>query len=236
MKSGIYTITNLVNGKIYIGYSVNIQRRWEEHICSLNGQYHENSKLQKAWNKYGKKSFIHELLVECEEQFLASEEHYWCNLLNVHNDKFGYNIRPTTPYNKPKLSKESRNRLSESQKKVWKDNPKRSLEQSKRMKGKQYGKGHVITKENREKINEGKKNAYYSDKAREAMGHMKGKTHTEESRKKISEAGKGRICSEKSILKLIERNKGNKYGLGRVKGPEELQKMRVACEKRKENG
>lgn len=29
--SGIYKITNLINGKIYIGQSKNIQHRWIEH-------------------------------------------------------------------------------------------------------------------------------------------------------------------------------------------------------------
>lgn len=35
MKSGIYKITNLVNGKLYIGSAVKIQRRWIEHRAQL---------------------------------------------------------------------------------------------------------------------------------------------------------------------------------------------------------
>jgi len=31
MISGIYKITNKVNGKVYIGQSVDIERRWKEH-------------------------------------------------------------------------------------------------------------------------------------------------------------------------------------------------------------
>jgi predicted GIY-YIG superfamily endonuclease len=31
MSIGIYKIENLVNGKVYIGQSVHIERRWQEH-------------------------------------------------------------------------------------------------------------------------------------------------------------------------------------------------------------
>lgn len=31
MSIGIYKITNLLNGKIYIGQSIHIEKRWKEH-------------------------------------------------------------------------------------------------------------------------------------------------------------------------------------------------------------
>ena len=42
MTCGIYMIQNLVNFKIYIGQSVDIERRWGEHKYELNGGYHHN--------------------------------------------------------------------------------------------------------------------------------------------------------------------------------------------------
>lgn len=39
---GIYSITNKVNNKIYIGQSVNIYNRWKSHICELNNNHHYN--------------------------------------------------------------------------------------------------------------------------------------------------------------------------------------------------
>jgi predicted GIY-YIG superfamily endonuclease len=31
MSIGIYKIENLINGKIYIGQSIHIEKRWQEH-------------------------------------------------------------------------------------------------------------------------------------------------------------------------------------------------------------
>ena len=36
MTSGIYMMTNKVNGRRYIGYSENIEQRWEFNIDELN--------------------------------------------------------------------------------------------------------------------------------------------------------------------------------------------------------
>lgn len=38
---GVYLITNNINGKMYIGSSINIERRWKEHLRDLrNGNHH----------------------------------------------------------------------------------------------------------------------------------------------------------------------------------------------------
>ena len=97
MSTGIYTITNTLNGKMLIGQSKNIEKRLIQHLTKLKGNYHENSFIQRAFNKYGENNFEFSILIECNETLLYSEEHYWCNLLNVHNDRYGYNILQTHP-------------------------------------------------------------------------------------------------------------------------------------------
>lgn len=110
MNSGIYTITNLINGKIYVGYTNDFSRREAQHQSNLRLEKHQNDHFSKAVKKYGINNFKFEILEECEERFLASQEHYWCTMLNTHNDNFGYNLRPTHPENKSPVRKEVRKR------------------------------------------------------------------------------------------------------------------------------
>ena len=67
MKAGIYKITNLINSKVYIGQSRNIEERWKEHIEKGNNQNSEeyNYPLYQAFRKYGIDNFKFEILEEC---------------------------------------------------------------------------------------------------------------------------------------------------------------------------
>lgn len=61
--SGIYTITNKITGKMYIGESLDIYRRWhDEHIPQLRKNRHYNKELQSDFNKYGEENFQFEIL------------------------------------------------------------------------------------------------------------------------------------------------------------------------------
>ena len=62
--SGIYEITNLINNKIYIGSSINIKKRWKDHILLLKNQKHINVHLLNAWNKYGEENFSFSIIEE----------------------------------------------------------------------------------------------------------------------------------------------------------------------------
>jgi len=66
IKSGIYEIVNKANGHRYIGSSLTLFRRLRRHVVYLNEHKHENSRLQRAWNKYGKKSFDFRILLFCD--------------------------------------------------------------------------------------------------------------------------------------------------------------------------
>lgn len=118
--SGVYTITNLIDNKIYVGKAKNIRMRNQSHFCSLRKNKHGNQHLQSAYNKYGEKNFVFEILEEHFEEFMASFECYWVNMLNTMNDKYGYNIRHVNHENSGKLSKESSEKLSNSLKERYK--------------------------------------------------------------------------------------------------------------------
>lgn len=94
MKSGIYKITNLKNGKFYIGSSKDIEFRWNEHKKHLNGNYHINKKLQNAWNFYGKENFEFTIveLVSNDETFLLKREQFYFDIFKPYIKEIGYNI------------------------------------------------------------------------------------------------------------------------------------------------
>ncbi|WP_342759427.1 GIY-YIG nuclease family protein [Kineothrix sedimenti] len=55
---GIYGIVNKVNGKIYVGQTgERFQRRYWHHRWKLRDNSHDNSHLQRAFNKYGENNF-----------------------------------------------------------------------------------------------------------------------------------------------------------------------------------
>ncbi|MBQ7439088.1 MAG: GIY-YIG nuclease family protein [Paludibacteraceae bacterium] len=90
--SGIYSITNLVNNKRYIGQSVNISKRWQTHKYELRGGYHDNAYLQSSWNKYGEENFIFEVLEYCSPEDLDYMEGYFIWLYDTLDEEHGYNL------------------------------------------------------------------------------------------------------------------------------------------------
>jgi group I intron endonuclease len=184
--SGIYTITNIINNKIYIGYTINFLQRWSVHKHELKRNIHHNIHLQNAWNKYGEEAFEFEILEECEEQFLVSEEHYWCTILNTHNDKYGYNDRPTNPYNKIVWTMELRTKLSNSMKISEKHKTACNC--------------HSIKMTGRKRTKESIDNQIIS---RKRNAEEKGFFHSKEVLNKISEGNKGKKRSKQTIKNLI---------------------------------
>lgn len=89
---GIYKIENQVNGKIYIGQSINIEQRWYNHRNELNGNRHCNRHLQNSWNKHGEKNFKFEIIEECTLDNIDEKEIYWISYYNSTNIFNGYNI------------------------------------------------------------------------------------------------------------------------------------------------
>lgn len=96
MTIGIYKITNIVNGKIYIGKSQNIEKRFKAHINDLNRNCNHNPHFQNAWNKYGKDNFkfeiIHTLNIYNEEK-ISELEIYYISKYNSTDTNFGYNFQ-----------------------------------------------------------------------------------------------------------------------------------------------
>lgn len=75
---GIYKITS-PSGKVYIGQSTNIKKRWKHHKYSPSTI---GKKLYNSYLKYGHDNHIYEVLEECDIVSLNSREHYWINQYN----------------------------------------------------------------------------------------------------------------------------------------------------------
>lgn len=88
--TGVYSITNKVNNKKYIGQSLDIKHRWRHHINELKKNKHANSHLQNAWNKYGEEKFNFEIIQICEPSELDIKEQYWIKYYD--SMKNGYNL------------------------------------------------------------------------------------------------------------------------------------------------
>ena len=138
-KSGIYQIRNLVNGKIYVGSSVNLETRKTRHYWELENNRHNNQHLQRAYNKYGLDKLVFEVLEYVEKDMLLEREQYYINILDAVSS--GYNICP--------IAGSSRGRILSEQHKS-------NISKSKI--------GHSVSKETRMKlsaINQGKNNPNY---------------------------------------------------------------------------
>lgn len=89
---GIYMIVNNVDNKIYIGQSIDIDKRFKSHKQKLNSNTHYNVHLQNAWNKYGENEFEFSIICECEENKLNELEEYYIFCLDATNLEIGYNV------------------------------------------------------------------------------------------------------------------------------------------------
>ena len=83
---GIYLITNLINGKQYVGQSIGIAHRWVQHKNSK-----EDYPISKAIRKYGKDNFKFEIIENCLPKDLDKKEKYYIKKYNTVIPN-GYNI------------------------------------------------------------------------------------------------------------------------------------------------
>ena len=60
--SGVYQVKNLVNGKVLLGSSLNLEGPLNRHRFMLKINSHPNKELQKDWNELGPDQFAFELL------------------------------------------------------------------------------------------------------------------------------------------------------------------------------
>lgn len=90
--TGIYKLTNLTNGMVYVGQANNIADRWKQHVkCALGAETAPNNKLYPAMQEVGPENFSFEIIEECAQEDLNEREQYWQDFYKA--KEFGYSIR-----------------------------------------------------------------------------------------------------------------------------------------------
>jgi len=125
---GIYKITN-PKGKIYIGQSINIEKRWEREYYTL--QCKDQPKIYNSLKKYGPENHIFEIIEKCLLDQLNERERYWQDYYNVLEE--GLNLKLTnTEDRNGKHSDETISKMKEYWRNYYKINngPNKGIKQS----------------------------------------------------------------------------------------------------------
>lgn len=206
---GIYMIQSKIKPeRVYIGSSVNINKRWGEHRRDLIKGVHRSIKLQRHADKYGNNdleyliieqfSFISKKhLLEREQYYLDGLNPYFCICKSATNTRLGC-----------KSSIEHRTKIANS------NRGKKCSEESNRKKSERQ-KGKKLSAETRLKISIALKGR---PKSKETIEKFKNKIVSDETKLKMSNSRKGKKSPQTS-----KRNKGNTYGRknkGKVHTPE----------------
>jgi group I intron endonuclease len=118
MYFGIYSITNVVTGDMYIGQTIqDFEKRWKSHISALNRGNHDNEYLQRSWNKYGEDAFKFKAIHYCDELDILNDlEKYYIKKYDTYNN--GFNMTEGGDYFLNEIPEEIRKKRLENLKKV----------------------------------------------------------------------------------------------------------------------
>jgi len=192
MESGIYKITNTVNGTIYIGKSIDLSQRWFSHRSYLRKGTHCNQYLQRAWNKYGESAFIFEIIEYCNILDIDQREIFMIAEYDTFNN--GYNLTlggegcagriPTEKqrevfriYNATAEPRKGWNHSDEAKAKISKAHKGRKITNEQKESVRKAHLGKKLTEEHKEKIRQ----------------CVIGRKHSEEAKVKVSEAHRGEL-------------------------------------------
>jgi group I intron endonuclease len=208
---GIYIWKNKINGKVYIGCSSNIKKRWGQHIqWSKNGS---NYKFHQAIREFGEENFekeILEILELSEINQLETKEKDWIKKYNSiedgYNVNFGYN---SISFN-PNIENIKKNLSEKASKRNWiyKDNIQKSIYKEELEKYLSLGwiKGRPkFSIEHIKELKESHLGITLSDISKEKLSILwKDRHHTEETKKMMSKKLMGRYNKEWYIKKYGE--------------------------------
>jgi len=183
VKSGVYEFRSKVDGKVYVGSSHDLARRYTAHLLHLRRGDHKNIHLQRAWNKYGESNFTYKVLEYCAPEIRTDVETVWINVLQAADSEYGYNIKLEGRMNSG-VNVECRQRMSE----AWYRHGV-TLTPAGRKKISETHTGVVFTQERRSKISDRRK-AYLADPK-----------HREELSQTVKDSGVAEVLKRPDVVK-----------------------------------
>ena len=202
---GIYKVISPTK-KVYIGQSIDINKRWKEY---KKFRCKEQILLYHSLKKYGADKLKFEIINICKREQLNELEIYYISLYQCFDSEFGLNLQ--VGGNNHNCSDETKKKISAATK------GKTRTEETKKKMSKSF-KGRILSEETKRKIGEIHKGNKYN----------LGKHLSEETKEKIRIGNKGKIISDETRNKISKFHKGNKYRLGRHHSKETRNKMSIA--------
>lgn len=210
MAAGVYMIENTVNGKRYIGSSVDICFRIYKHRWGLRRGKHQNKHLQLAWNSAGESVFEFSVLqLVSDRTELQTAEQLHIDMHRSADNAFGYNLIPFAD------TKSGYRHTGEAKRKIAETSSGRTKTPEQReaarewMKGNRNAVGVIFTEERRKKISlalTGKKlSAEHCESIRLSLT---GRRLSQETKEKIRIGNKGKVRSEEIKNNMSNARKG----------------------------
>jgi group I intron endonuclease len=221
-RTGIYSIQNLANGRIYIGSaSKDFNIRWATHRRCLRRRKHDNYKLQTDWCRYGEDAFVFSILETCAPDDCVSKEQQWIDRSLPH-----YNICPVAGSRRGlKHTPETILKFKKRPKVVWTD--------ARRLAMSELFANRKFSAETRDKLRRRRLGKPVSLETREKMSRSHiGKKQTPEAIEKTRLAHLGSTRSVETREKMRAKALGHKRCLGRVVSDETRKKISAANKRR----
>lgn len=190
----IYKISNIVNGKIYVGKSVDPVKRWQRHLYLAKKGMRKH--LYEAIRKYGEANFQMSVLECCNDADANSRERYWIDHYQSYDRAQGYN---KTKGGEGGNTWELNNHKAETSAKLSKKLKGHPVNWDAVRRNAELRRGTTLPKEQRKKISQTLKTKISSGEIIPLpIPHhdRTGEHHTQEAKKKMSEAKAGKSYEE----------------------------------------
>jgi group I intron endonuclease len=106
----IYKITNTIDDRVYIGSSINYERRHKEHINDIKNNKHHNIHLQRFCDKYGVNTLEFNVIEVCDNGVILEREQVF---IDKHkNNSFNISDKSSAPMTGKKHTEESKIKMS----------------------------------------------------------------------------------------------------------------------------